>query len=166
MEGSGGVEAVFSGLTVELNRPYFIAASVDVSDGTERGITYYSKDLSNDDEPLQITRATHKNTMAIRAMANFTIGGRDTQTHHTWDGLIDDVRLSNSVLRPEQLLLTSESVDETTMGFWRFESPATYYKDASPRAHDIRTRLMPAGPPTDPRTAALIDFCHVLLNAN
>ena len=166
MEGSGGLEAVFSGLTIELNRPYFIAAGVDVGDATERGITFYSKDLSNDDEPLQIAHAVHKNTMPMRVTANFIIGGRDTITHHTWDGLIDDVRLSSSVLKPEQLLLTSESVNETTMGFWRFESPTTYFKDASPRAHDIRTRLMPAGPPPDARTAALIDFCHVLLNAN
>ncbi len=85
---------------------------------------------------------------------------------HVWDGLIDDVRLSNSVLKPEQLLLTSESITDTTMGFWRFESPQTYFKDASAKGHDIRTKLAPAAPPLDPRTAALIDFCHVLLNAN
>ncbi|MCI0745142.1 MAG: DUF1553 domain-containing protein [Verrucomicrobia subdivision 3 bacterium] len=166
MEGAGGVEALFSGLTIELNKPYFIAATVDMADLGDTGITFYSKDLSNDDEPLQITRALHKSPGPIHATANFTIGGRDTQLNHVWDGLIDDVRLSRSVLKIEQLLLTSEAVSETTMGFWRFDSATTFHKDSSPRANDIRARLMPAGPPPNPRTAALIDFCHVLLNAN
>ena len=82
------------------------------------------------------------------------------------DGLIDDVRLSNSVLKPEQLLLTSESINETTMGFWRFESATSYHKDSSPRANDIRAKIAPATVPANPHTAALIDFCHLLFNAN
>jgi hypothetical protein len=166
MEGSGGLEAVFSGLNIELNKPYFVAASIDLADTNETGIIFYAKDLSNDDEPLQVARVPHRSAIPIRAPANFTIGGRDTQLDHVWDGLIDDVRLSSSVLKPEQLLLTSESITETTMGFWRFESPASYYKDASPKGNDIRVKLAPAAPPADPRTAALVDFCHVLLNAN
>jgi mono/diheme cytochrome c family protein len=166
MEGSGGLEAVSSGLHIELNKPYFVAASVDVTDTNETGIIFYAKDLSNDDEPLQVTHVPHRSAMPMRATASFTIGGRDTQLDQVWDGLVDDVRLSNSVLKPEQLLLTSESITETTMGFWRFESASNYHKDASPRGNDIRVKLAPAAPPTDPRRAALVDFCHVLLNAN
>jgi hypothetical protein len=113
-----------------------------------------------------VTRVAHRAAQPIRTAANFTIGGRDTRLDHVWDGLIDDVRLSNSVLKPEQLLLTSESITETTMGFWRFESATSYHKDASPRANDIRARIAPTAAPTNARTAALIDFCHVLLNAN
>jgi mono/diheme cytochrome c family protein len=166
MEGSGGLEAVFSGLNIELNKPYFVAATVNVTDTNKTGVTFYSKDLSNDDEPLQITRLAHRSALPIHAAANFTIGGRDTQPDQVWDGLIDDVRLSKSVLKPEQLLLTSESITETTMGFWRFESATSYHKDASPKGNDIRVKLAPPAPPGDPRTAALVDFCHVLLNAN
>jgi hypothetical protein len=166
MEGSVGVEAVFSGLNIELNKPYFVAASVDLANTNESGITFYSRDLSNDDEPLQVTHVAHRTGQPIRATANFTIGGRDTGVDHVWDGLIDDVRLSNCVLKPEQLLLTSESITETTMGFWRFESAASYHRDASPRATDIRAKIAPVAVPTNARTAALIDFCHVLLNAN
>jgi hypothetical protein len=166
MEGSTGVEAIFSGLNIELNRPYFVAVSVDLAKTNESGITFFSKDLSNDDEPLQVTHVAHRTAQPIRSTANFTIGGRDTGLDHVWDGLIDDVRFSNSVLKPEQLLLTSESITETTMGFWRFESAASYHKDASPRANDIRAKIAPAAAPTNARTAALIDFCHVLLNAN
>jgi len=166
MEGSTGVEAVFSGLNIELNRPYFVAVSVDIANTNENGITFYSKDLSNDDEPLQVTHVAHRTTQPIRATANFTIGGRDTRLDHVWDGLIDDVRLSNSVLKPEQLLLTSESITDTTMGFWRFESTTSYHKDASPRANDIRAKIASAAAPTNARSAALVDFCHVLLNAN
>jgi hypothetical protein len=132
----------------------------------ENGITFYSRDLSNDDEPLQVTHAAHRTSQPIGATANFTIGGRDARLDHAWDGLIDDVRLSSSVLKLEQLLLASESITDTTMGFWRFESAAGYHKDASPRGNDIRARIAPTTAPTNARTAALIDFCHVLLNAN
>jgi cytochrome c553 len=166
VEGSAGVEAVFSGVNIELNKPYFVAVSVDIGNTNENGVTFYSRDLSNDDEPLQVAHMPHRTGQPIRATANFTIGGRDARLDHVWDGLIDDVRLSNSILKPEQLLLTSESITESTMGFWRFESATSYHKDSSPRAHDIRAKTAPAAAPTNPRTAALIDFCHVLLNAN
>jgi len=166
MEGSPEVEPVFSGLNMELNRPYFVAVSVDLGNTNESGITFYSKDLSNDDEPIQVAHVAHRTAQSAHGIANFTIGGRDTRLDHVWEGLIDDVRLSNSVLKPEQLLLTSESITDTTMGFWRFESATSYHKDASPRANDIRARIAPAAGPTNARTAAFIDFCHVLLNAN
>jgi len=166
MEGNTGGEAIFSGLNLELNKPYFVAACVDLANTNENGITFYSKDLSNDDEPLQIAHVAHRTAQPIRSRADFTIGGRDDRVDHVWDGLIDDVRLSNSVLKPEQLLLTSESINETTMGFWRFESATSYQKDSSPRANDIRAKIAPVTAPANPRAAALIDFCHVLLNAN
>jgi mono/diheme cytochrome c family protein len=165
-EGSTGVEAIFSGLNIQFNTPYFVAVSVDLANTNESGVTFYSKDLSNDDEPLQMAYVAHRTAEPIRATANFTIGGRDTRLDHVWDGLIDDVRLSNAVLKPEQLLLTSESITESTMGFWRFESATSYHKDASPRANDIRAKVAPETAPANPRTAALTDFCHVLLNAN
>src|SRR5262249_59954644 len=43
-------EAVFSGLHIALNKPYFVAASVDLRDTGKAGVTFYAKDLSNDDQ--------------------------------------------------------------------------------------------------------------------
>jgi hypothetical protein len=162
----GGYEPVFSGLHIELNKPYFVAASLRLAETGEGGVTFYAKDLSNDDEPMQVARATHKVTAMTRSGTAFTMGGRHGDPNHLWDGLIDDVRLSNTVLEQEQLLLTSEAPGERTVGYWQFESSATYFKDASGRGHDIQVKNAPPAAHHDPRAAALVDFCHVLLNAN
>ena len=132
----------------------------------EDGVVFYAKDLSNDDESMQVARASHKVTASLRSESAFTMGGRADDANHLWDGLIDDVRLSNSALRLEQLLLTSEALSERTVGYWQFETAATYFKDASGLGNDIRVKTAPPEAGPDPRAAALADFCHVLLNAN
>jgi hypothetical protein len=160
-------ENVFSGLHIALNKPYFVAVSVSLGAADKKGITFYAKDLSNDDEPMQSVRSSHQTTSRAVADAVFTIGGRDlAKPDHNWDGLIDDVRLSRGVLRGEQLLLTSEGVTDRTIGYWQFETKPGAYKDSSPHGNDIQTTGSASGAATDRRTAALADLCHVLLNAN
>jgi hypothetical protein len=159
-------EAVFSGLHIALNKPYFVAVSMHLSDPDHKGVTFYAKDLSNDEEPLQTVRASHKMTSLAGLKAAFTIGGRDLEkAQHNWDGLIDDVRLSRGVLRSEQLLLTAEGVAERTMGYWQFEEKPGVYKDSTGHGNDIQMKAGP-GDSGDPHTRALVDLCHVLLNAN
>ena len=82
-----------------------------------------------------------------------------------FDGLIDDVRLSDVPLVAEQLLFTSAGVNEHTVGYWKFENDPGPYKDSSPRGHDIATHAA-TGAREDAPFAALVDFCHVLLNSN
>jgi hypothetical protein len=162
----GGYEAVFSGLHIDLNKPYFIAAAVQLSQTNENGVIFYTKDLSNDDEPMQVARIPHQVTALRPTEAMFTMGGRQREANHFWDGLLDDVRLSTAALRQEQLLLTSEAVNEQTVGYWQFETPSTYRKDGSGRGHDIQPRMALPSAKADPKAAALADFCQVLLNAN
>ena len=131
----------------------------------ESGVAFFSKDLSNDDEPMQVAHAVHRVNVTLRAATPFSIGARGSQTNHVWDGLLDDVRLSSAALKQEQLLLTAEGVTEKTVGYWPFESVANYFKDTSGHGHNLKVKLAPAIA-ADPRTAALVDFCHVLLNAN
>ena len=78
--------------------------------------------------------------------------------------MIDDVRLSRQALKPEELLFARESSNDNTVGYWRFEEP-DFFKDSSPNGHNIRPEISPAAN-ADPRTAALIDLCHALLNSN
>jgi len=158
-------EAIFSGLHIGLNKPYFVAVSVRLSDPDKQGVTFYAKDLSNDEEQLQSIRCGHRMTSLPKPGVAFTIGGHAGQPVHTWDGLIDDVRLSKGILRPEQLLLTAEGVTDRTMGYWQFEQKPGVYKDSSSHGNDIRVETKP-GSDDNPRMAALIDLCHVLLNAN
>ncbi len=159
------IEPIFSGLHIELGRPYFVAVAVDLEDATEKGITFYAKDLSNDDEPLQIVRVTHSTTTGIASDAPVVIGGSPTGSGNLFDGLIDDLRLSNIPLRAEQLLFTSAAPGEHTVGYWKFDSDPGPYADSSGRGNEI-TSAKPTGPREDPRQLALIDFCHVLLNSN
>ncbi len=159
------VEPVFSGLRVELGKPYFVAVSVRLSETGEQGITFYTKDLTNDDEPLQSATIPHRVTSGIRSTVPLQIGARSATGGNLFDGLIDDVRISNVVLPPERLLLNNAAISANTLGYWKFENDPGVYKDSSSHGADIAVPVLNA-PKLDPRAAALMDFCHVLLNTN
>src|SRR5262249_3904567 len=130
------------------------------------GVTFYAKDLSNDDEPMQVAPVAHKVNGFGRPKAAFTIGGHDNQPPRPREGVIDDGGVSNRALRQEQLLLTTENATDHTVGYWQFEAKPDPYHDMTGHGHDIRLETIPTKGGTDPRAAALIDFCHVLLNSN
>jgi len=158
-------EPVFSDLHISLNKPYFVAATVTLNETNEDGITFYAKDLSNDDEPVQIAHIAHQVTGTLPARSAFVIGGHAEGSDHLFDGLVDDVRLSRGALKQEQLLLTSEATTDRTCGFWQFEPKPDVFRDSSPNHHNIRPQ--PRGVANvDRAAAARADFCHVLLNAN
>ncbi len=156
------VEPVFSGLHMELGKPYFVAVSVKLDD--PEGVTFHVKDLSNDDQPMQVVKTAHVVRSGIANKSPLVIGGRAGDKQHGFDGMVDDVRLSGLALKQEQLLFTSATMNEHTMGAWKFDMEAPF-KDSSPNRHDIAAPAAPAVK-EDPRRAALADFCHVLLNAN
>ena len=159
------VEPIFSGLHIELGKPYFVAASVKLDDPSEKGVTFYAKDLSNDDEPMQVAQLPHKVTSGIRSPGPLLIGARSGNARHIFDGLIDDVRISTVALAQEQLLMTNERASEQTAGWWKFEVDPGVYRDSSSHANNIAAKIVQA-PREDPRSSALVDFCHVLLNTN
>jgi hypothetical protein len=164
--GAKAYDAVFSDLHINLNRPYFVAVAVDLSKTNEAGVTFYAKDLANDDEPMQVAHVPHRVSGSIQNGAAFVIGGRTSPGEHLFDGVIDDVRLSRGALPAEQLLLTSTAVGERTWGYWQFEAKPDVFRDASPHEHHIRPNFRSDGIAMDRHTAARADFCHVLLNAN
>jgi hypothetical protein len=159
------VEPIFSGLHIELGKPFFVAASVHLDDTSEKGVTFYAKDLSNDDEPMQIAQVAHKVTSGIRSNAPVTIGARAPNGTHLFDGLIDDVRISDIALPPERLLIADERASEHTAAWWKFEADPGVYADSSGHGNAIAPRMVEA-PAEDPKMSALVDFCHVLLNTN
>ena len=158
-------EPIFSGLSVEPGKPYFVAVATKLTDTGESGITFYVKDMTNDDEPMLAANVLHTTTANIRGTAPLTIGGRFGEAKHLWDGVIDDVRLSSAALAKEELLVTKEGASESTCGYWRFEPTPGVFKDSSAFAHDILPRAI-APPKMDAKMEALTDFCHVLLNSN
>jgi len=167
-EGSPEKEAepIFSGLNLEVGKPYYVAVSVRATDLTPAGVTFYAKDLSNDDLPMQVASIAHMTRGGIRSPGDFTLGARGQMKGSVWDGLIDDVRLSRTALPSEALLYNSgQTIADQTVGFWRFETAGGLYKDSSPRHHDIIAKIFQSKP-ADPRAAAFADLCHILLNSN
>ncbi len=159
-------EPIFSGMTLEIGKPYYVAVAVRSDDTSPNGVTFYAKDLSNDDLPMQVAAVPHATSGGIAGKCDFTLGARGGEKHSVWDGLIDDVRLSRAALPAEQLLLNSaQATSEATVGYWRFENDSGLYKDSSSRGNDIEAKIVQTKP-ADPRRAAFVDFCHVLLNSN
>ena len=158
-------ETLSSGLRIETGKPYFVAVSVKLDDPTPQGVTFYAKDLSNDDQPIQVASVPHLVTAGIRTHTPLRLGALADSTPDLFHGLLDDIRLSTTALPAEQLLLNHPAVTESTVGYWKFERDPGEYRDSSPHHADIApTMIQP--PPIDPRAAALTDLCHVLLNSN
>jgi hypothetical protein len=162
-DGSGGYEAIRSSFQLELDQPYYVAVSVRIGDTSQTGVTFYLKPLSGD-HPLRSERAAHKVTANHQSNLPIIIGCRDQDKHQPWDGLIDDLRLARRALKPEELWVARPAADQSIVGYWRFESPK-FFQDSSAYGHHIRPEIAPTAG-TDPQTAALIDFCHVLLNSS
>jgi hypothetical protein len=158
LPGDGSDEPLFSGLHITLNKPYYVAATVNLDDTSRAGVTFYAKDLSNDDEPMLVASMEHR----LRSLSDPGVG---LVIGNGWDGLIDDVRISKIALPQERLLLTSEGVAQGTVAYWQFEPGPHPYYDATGGGHD----LVHPGAITSrakSRQSALVDFCHVLLNSN
>ncbi len=160
--GGAGYEVIASNLRPELNKPYYAAVSVKIADTGESGVTFYLKDLSTPAAPLQTANVVHKVTGQFRSTNALTIGGRDSSPRHIWDGLLDDVRLSTAALARDELLIHNANITDKVVGFWRFNEPPEFDKDASAKGNDIK----PTTQTTNTDATALVDFCHVLLNSN
>ncbi len=166
-DGSFGEEAIFSDQVLALAKPYSVAVSVKLATATAPGeVTFYVKDLSNDDEPLSVAKVPHKVTGGFTNPLALNLGGRAGKGGG-FDGMLDDVRFSTGALKQEQLLLGAEaSATEATVGLWPFESKPSAFKDASKHANDIQPKPTGAKATASTRAAVMADLCHVLLNAN
>lgn len=167
LDGKVANEAIFSDQHISLDKPYYIAAAVKLAeDGKPGEVSFYVKDLSNDDEPLLVAKVNHTITGGYASKNPFTIGGRTGQGQSFFDGLIDDVRLSNKALGVDQILFTSETLNKHVVGYWQFEAKPDVFRDATGHGLDIRPSATFAKTKVDVRKTALMDFCHILLNSN
>jgi hypothetical protein len=157
--------ALFSDQHVELNKPYYAAASVRMARDKTGSVSFYLKDLSNDDEPLLHMEVHHSIVDGVANPLDLSIGRQNRASSGLFDGLIDDVRLSNRALVVRELLPTAESVRPDTVGYWQFEPHPGIYRDSSSASLDIES-VESAARSDDPLRAAMVDLCHVLLNSN
>jgi hypothetical protein len=160
-------EAVFSDQHIQLNKPYYLAAAVKLATKSKPGhVTFFLKDLANDDEPLLTARVEHRIAGGLKNAEPLALGGRGAKGGSGFDGLIDDVRLSDAALDVGQLLYTREGTNKNTIGYWRFEPKPGAMTDAAGHGLDLTIGSTAPATPTDVKKTAWADLCHVLLNAS
>jgi hypothetical protein len=164
--GDVAYEVIPSGIHLELNTPYYVAAAVKIGDTSPQGVTFYVSNLAVANVPVQTAQVAHRVVRDYRSDTALTVGGRDRTDRHYWDGLIGEVRLSAKRLQRDELLIQNDESGEATVAHWRFEAEPGMLADSSGNELTLRNTGSEPRVPADPRTAALIDFCHVLLNAN
>ena len=158
---------VASDIQLKLNCPYYVAAVVRGANPNESSVTFHVKDLSDNDAPLVSKHVAANLPTSHESPWALTIGGRDSNPAHSWDGLIDEVRLSHGPLTPEQLMWPDGAASETCVGFWKFEETPGFDKDSSGKGKHLISELSPTTLTDDTlQRAVLIDFCHVLLNSS
>jgi len=161
-----------SDIHLQLQRPYYVAASVRTTgSAADRSVTFFVKDLSDNDAPLVVKAVEHSFIGSHASPRAVTIGGRDSgrpqvESTHVWDGLIDDVRLSNRPLTQAELLWEDGDPTTAVVGHWTFEETPGFAADSSGRGRDL-VRGLPQPDVRDVRRyEALVDLCHVLFNAS
>lgn len=165
-DGQVKEHAIFSDHHVEINTPYYVAASVRLARSGQPGtITFHLKDLSNDDQPVLSVDVEHHVAGGFSNELPLTIGAVSGPRSRPFDGLIDDVRLIGRTSSIDRLLITTERAVPDTIGYWKFEADPGVMANTARDGLHIQAegkgmiRLEPA-------EAALVDFCHALLNSN
>jgi len=162
----GAIEELpfFSDQHVEVGKPYFAAVAFRPAGATPGEAVFFLKDLSDDDEPLQVRRIPHGNSVGALPVEALGIGQR-LNGDSRFDGLIDDVRWSAAAFDVSQLLLSREGVGPSPLGYWRFEPDPGIFRDSSAMGHHIdEAALMKRGRIKSGN--ALAALCHVLLNTS
>ncbi len=166
-DGTRGEQPVFADLGVQMNKPYFIAAAFTPATATAPGSVFFAlKDLSNDDEPLLTATVPHDITGGLASAAPLTIGARSGSPPQSFHGALDDVRISRTALAAAQMLYGTESLADTTLGYWTFEAKPDVFGDQSGHGHALERPAPRTETPLTPAQAALAGFCHALLNSS
>ena len=158
LDGSGTrkYEVVPSGILMDLNTPYAVSASVNLSDASDAGVYFHVKNLKTNE--VRTANVKHTVVQAEAVKQPFVIGGRATAKRQRFNGWIDNLRLSRVALSPEQIKLGDRDASQT-VAHWTFDTE-------QPRVDSIHQRqLNPLGNIVGV-SPALTDLCHVLLNSN
>ena len=153
-------EVVPSNLRLELDRPYFVAVSVNLDDLSDQGITFYLRDLSRTDTPLETASVPHEVNRFIHGDEPLRLGTRPDK--HVWNGLVGRLALDAAPLTRAEI--EADATREPVLD-WRFDDPAMPGRDTSGHGHDARVSVGDVDrlTPHDRARAALV---HTLLNTS
>jgi len=160
------MDEVASGIPLELHRAYFVAAVVEAAENGGVSVTFVVRDVANDCEPPRVVSFHGPGPIEVPQGEPLILGGCGARGLAGWDGLLDEFRFSEGTLSSEQWLLHGDTPAAGAVGWWRFEAAPGPFRDASPSGNHIEPPQLPPVETVDPRTQALADYCHVLLNSN
>lgn len=159
-------EVIASNLRPQLNRPYYVAVVVKITDTSEAGVTFYLKDLTDSKSKLETAQVKHSVVGNYHSKTKLVVGGRDVSTHHRWNGLLDNVRVSRAALTLEQLLISGGNGKEIS-ALWRFDNEKKPGHDDSQNGLNLSApSVKSAATRSGIARHALVDLAHVLLNSN
>jgi mono/diheme cytochrome c family protein len=153
-------EVIPSGLRLELGKPYFVAVSVDLDDLSERGITFFMRDLSRPEAPLETASVPHEVNRFIHDGRPLRLAARPDK--QSWNGLIGRLQLDAARLSREEI--EADAVRHPVLD-WRFDDPATLGRDASGCGHHARVTVGTVDR-LGPRGQARAALVHALINAS
>ncbi|HWB04851.1 MAG TPA: DUF1549 domain-containing protein [Verrucomicrobiales bacterium] len=162
-EGRIVEEPVFSDILLQLDRSYYIAAGVHLDAGGNGSVTFFVKDLANEDEPVQTTTVPHPIAEPVKTDFPLVFGDSDGNHRFLWDGLIDEVRIRRGCITEPALFLNSPSISPDTVGCWQFEPATGFLHDAVSKRETIRAMNTAE---STAREAAVTDLCHSLLSSS
>ncbi len=100
-------ELVDSGITLETGKDYYIAVTLDIVGAAGGNVVFYVENLT-DGTGLQTVSRPHS-VASYNPISTFAIGGA-ADSDMAVNGLIDEVRLHNRVLGPEEIQGSSSAV--------------------------------------------------------
>lgn len=109
------VKYLDSDLQLTLGTSYYAAATVDVDSANGAMVDFYLKELDVAGSTLQHSTAHLPSLTSLHDASGLLRLGAEwstTTSPHVWDGLLDEVRFSDSVLDEAQLLVTASAVPE------------------------------------------------------
>lgn len=161
-------QVVPSNLRFPLQQPTYIAAVISAqpqADNNTKGtVTFYMKELSTPEAPLQTATVEHDIVGGLDPESAFRtmIGGRDGAAGHLWDGQLGRLVISATALTAEQLIINGGHSDQRLVD-WNFSgmdgeqpAPNTAWVRNTPENSGLPPRLL----------GAVTDFCQILLNSN
>lgn len=156
--GQRTYEVVPSNLHLELNRPYEVTVSVDLTQ--PNGVLFVARDLTNNE--VRTAAVAHKVVAAESHTTPLTIGGRATQQRHRWDGWLDQIEILNVPLTEEQILAADFAPEPQMFAAqWSFDDESSPLADAI-----VGYQLELSAASQNQPASAFLDLCHVLLNSN
>lgn len=101
-------ETIDSDLQLQPGVDYYVAVAFDPGDTSDAGATFYLMDLTNNGPLLKVQKSHVMNSMWNSSFSMYLGAGN---LYNPWDGLLDEMRFSSSLLSVSELLI-SQTIPE------------------------------------------------------